>query len=189
MLTYGTYSRLKVMANRFLYIDAIESTENTYVNIFEVFQRFYLSYFNKIYCAGLEHSDIIELAEKDSHFYFSKITTKLQQFSCDTPLVFGPRECLIEVIEALISVGKNYQIELVLIDQFNSEILGRLDLSKYVKIINVQTGQAELIVDNDECLVFPSIILLRQSVLCLRISGSIRINSPIKVKAIFNGDL
>ncbi|RHW77810.1 hypothetical protein [Colwellia sp. RSH04] len=177
------------MANRFLYIDAIESSENTYVNIFEVFQRFYLSYFNKIYTAGLDHSDIVELAEKDSYFHFSKLTTQLKQFSSDTPLLHGPRECLIEIIEAFISVGQNYQIELVLIDCFNDEILGRLDLSKYVKITNPKTGEAELKVDNDECLVFSSIILLRQSVLCLRISGSIRINSPIKIKARFNGDL
>ncbi|GAA0811350.1 hypothetical protein GCM10009111_03740 [Colwellia asteriadis] len=177
------------MANRFLYIDPIESSENTYVNIFEVFQRLYLSYFNKIYTRGLDHSDIIELAEKDSYFHFSKLSSKLKLFSCDIPLIFGPRECLIEVIEALVSVGQNYQIELVLVDHFNNEILGSLELNKYITLKNAETGEAELKVDNDECLVFSSIILLRQSVLCLRISGSIRINSPIKIKARLNGDL
>lgn len=177
------------MANRFLYIDAIESPENTYVNIFEVFQRFYLSYFNKIFTAGLDHSDIIELAEKDSHFHFSKLVPQLEQFSCDIPLIHGPNECLLEIIEAFISTGENYQIELVLIDRFNDEILGRLELNEYVTLTNTVTGEAELKVENDEYLLCSSILLLRQSVLCLRISGSVRINSTIKVKARLRGDL
>lgn len=177
------------MATRFLYVEVDESTENTYVNIFEVFQQYYLSYFNKIYTNNLEHSDIVELAEKDSYSHFLKIAPKLQRFKCDTTLIHGPNECLIELVQASISIGHNYQIELVLVDKFNDEVLGSLDLNEYVIVINPEIGEAELKVENNKYLLCSSILLLRQSILCLRVSGSVRINSSIKLIAHLNGDL
>jgi hypothetical protein len=189
LLVYGVNLKGKVMTTRSFYIDVDKSPENTYVNIFEVFQQLYLSYFNKIYTKGLEHSDIIELAEKDSYLHFLNIASRLKKFTSDIPLVHGLNECLIEVIETYISVGQSYQVELVLIDDFSNETLERYDLKKYVTIKNPETGQAELKVENAEYPLSSSFILLRQSVLYLRVSGSIRINSPVKVVARLNEDI
>ena len=68
-------------------------------------------------------------------------------------------------------------------------------LAMILYVLGIRIGESlnikleELKVDNDEHLLCSSIILLRQSVLCLRISGSIRINSPVKITARLNGDL
>jgi len=165
----------------FLLIESDDFVKNECVNVTDMHSKIFRANIDKIYSHGLEHEDIVEIAEQHSVIAYRKIAEEVKASEFYYPLIYGPRKVLLESIKAELIIGHEFKIELVIYDDDGDRCCGKLKLNEYLDIKCHQTGKAELNFDNKTLPFCPLLALVRESKLCLKLSGEVRLASDIKV--------
>ena len=171
------------METRFLSIETDSCIQNKCVNAFEVYRNMFLCCCNKAYFENLQQESIVRYVESKYREEFEAIQRELESFECFIPILVGPRTCIVESIQMLITTGGQFDLELVVLDEETKETYGSVDLAEYICFQNSGTGASELVLRDCESLSHRCITLVRNCVLAIRIAGAIRIDSSIAVVA------
>lgn len=169
------------MFSHIISIETPKETNNRHVNVRDMFNEQCFINRERRYTHGWDHGDIIEFAEIYCHKNGWRIDKNTKSFELCIPLIYGPKEFLLDRLSTDVTLGNIYQLELVLSDRLDKNIRGKFDLRPYITNPNIQTGDASLIFENDDSLPLLWLMLPKSSILTLRIAGAIRINSDVNM--------
>ena len=169
-----------------------ESAIERYVNYYELYKEQYRR--NHIHAIRQgytwDHEDIVEITERYCELHAIQLINESANYSENISLVSGPREFLLDRVQAKIRVGHEYNIELVIYDSTHIEkkVVGRIDLQSYLLDPEVRTGLTELDFENDDRLPLHWMKIDTNTELCLHLSGAIRLLSSVNFIINVQGD-
>jgi hypothetical protein len=168
------------MVYNYLSIECTEHLKNECVNVSEIYDKHIREHHSWLSKAGWEFCDLQELTERYCELNARELLRSTVDFKLDIALILGPRDFLIDRIEADLTIGEIYSIDLIWINKRTTSVIGRFNLMRYIKNISYKTGESKLIFDNDLAGAPLHWLKLKQSEkIVLRVSGAVRIRSNI----------